>query len=109
MDQRFLAKRSQVVMRKVIGYDDELQVCEQVDFEIASKWLDISLLSNNMPAKTKESAAVAAPSNPIIKPNWPPFKPLLPTSDLSLEVVAPNQIVTISNFWTSTLCKTYVS
>lgn len=62
-----------------------------------------------MPAKAKKSAAVAAPAAPILKPNWPPFKPLLPTSDLSLEVVAPNQIVTISNFWTSTLCKTYVS
>jgi hypothetical protein len=42
-------------------------------------------------------------------PNWPAFSPLVPELDLALEEVMPGQIVTISNFWTATLCKTYVS
>ncbi|KAL3420224.1 hypothetical protein PVAG01_08723 [Phlyctema vagabunda] len=45
----------------------------------------------------------------VKSPDWPAFKPLLPTSDLSLETVAESQIVVIRNFWTSTLCKDYVS
>lgn len=42
-------------------------------------------------------------------PNWPPFTPLIPESDLSLQEVLPEQIVTIPNFFTATLCKSYVS
>jgi hypothetical protein len=42
-------------------------------------------------------------------PNWPAFTPLLPDVDLALHEVLPGQIVTIPNFWTATLCKTYVS
>jgi hypothetical protein len=42
-------------------------------------------------------------------PNWPPLKPLLPTSSLSLTTLVPSQIMLIRNFWTSTLCKNYVS
>ncbi|KAF8853941.1 hypothetical protein BDZ45DRAFT_657258 [Acephala macrosclerotiorum] len=48
-------------------------------------------------------------STPNPPPNWPPLKPLLPVSDLSLQTLIPNQIVTIPNFWTGTLCKTYVN
>lgn len=62
-----------------------------------------------MPPKTKRvppkaPAPVAAPP-----PNWPPFTPLIPESDLSLHEVLSDQIVTVPNLWTSTLCKTYVS
>lgn len=42
-------------------------------------------------------------------PDWPAFKPLLPASDLSLESVSESQILVIRNFWTSTLCKNYVT
>jgi hypothetical protein len=42
-------------------------------------------------------------------PDWPVFKPLLPTSDLSLTSLVESQIVVIRNFWTSSLCKNYVS
>lgn len=42
-------------------------------------------------------------------PNWPVFTPVLPESDLALHETLPGQIVTISNLWTSTLCKTYLS
>jgi hypothetical protein len=42
-------------------------------------------------------------------PSWPAFHPLILASDLALHEILPGQIVTISNFWTSTLCKNYVS
>lgn len=42
-------------------------------------------------------------------PNWPVFQPLLSPLDLTLVEIVPDQIVTIRNFWTSTLCKNYVS
>ncbi|KAL1961242.1 hypothetical protein VTO42DRAFT_3188 [Malbranchea cinnamomea] len=42
-------------------------------------------------------------------PNWPPLKPLIPTSSLSLTTVLPSQIYTIPHFFTSTLCRTYVA
>jgi hypothetical protein len=43
------------------------------------------------------------------KPNWPPLRPLIPASDLSLEPLLDDQIYLIRNFFTSSLCKTYVS
>ena len=50
------------------------------------------------------------PSNNSTEPiNWPIFQPLMPESDLALQEVLPGQIITIPNFWTSTLCKNYVS
>ena len=42
-------------------------------------------------------------------PNWPALSPLIPATDLGLEELLPNQIVTIPNLWTASLCKTYVS
>ncbi|KAL8847288.1 MAG: hypothetical protein Q9221_007664 [Calogaya cf. arnoldii] len=42
-------------------------------------------------------------------PKWPPLKPLIPTSDLVLETILENQIIVIRNFFTSSLCKIYVS
>ncbi|CAE7180002.1 hypothetical protein CFE70_006209 [Pyrenophora teres f. teres 0-1] len=42
-------------------------------------------------------------------PNWPALNPLMPESDIALEELVPNQIVTIPNLWTPSLCKTYVS
>jgi len=43
------------------------------------------------------------------KPNWPPLRPLIPSSDLSLEPLLDDQIYLIRRFFTSSLCKTYVS
>ncbi|ESZ91738.1 hypothetical protein SBOR_7889 [Sclerotinia borealis F-4128] len=59
-----------------------------------------------MPPKKPKQSATTPESRP---PNWPPFKPLKPSTNLSLETIVPDQIITISNFWTSTLCKDYVS
>jgi hypothetical protein len=42
-------------------------------------------------------------------PSWLAFHPLISASDLALHEILPEQIVTISNFWTSTLSKNYVS
>jgi hypothetical protein len=60
------------------------------------------------PNKSKKSKSEGI-ATPNITPNWPPFSPLIPASDLALENRVPGQIVTIPNFWTSTLCKNYVS
>jgi len=54
------------------------------------------------PAPRKEEAKAKAP-------DWPPFKPLLPPSDLSLTTLIPSQIMLIRNFFTSKLCNNYVS
>src|ERR1700738_4262878 len=54
-------------------------------------------------SKTKTSTDTEPP------PNWPPFKPSRPTSDLTLHTLVDSQIILIHNFFTSTLCKTYVS
>jgi len=42
-------------------------------------------------------------------PAWPLLEPLVPREDLDLQHVHADQILTISNFWTSTLCKKYVA
>src|SRR6187402_1493492 len=63
-----------------------------------------------MPSKKNSKAAAVKPKEaPPPPPNWPPLKPLLPPQDLSLSVLLPSQILTISQFFTSTLCKTYVN
>ena len=46
---------------------------------------------------------------PISPPEWPPLQPLMPPGDLTLETLLENQILVIRNFFTSTLCKKYVS
>ncbi|KAL4764297.1 uncharacterized protein BDW70DRAFT_129748 [Aspergillus foveolatus] len=42
-------------------------------------------------------------------PNWPPLRPLIPSSDLYLAPLLPDQIYLIRNFLPASLCKTYVS
>ncbi|PGH21545.1 hypothetical protein AJ80_03105 [Polytolypa hystricis UAMH7299] len=42
-------------------------------------------------------------------PNWPPLRPLVPSTDLLLEPILQDQIYIIRNLLTSTLCKAYVS
>lgn len=69
-----------------------------------------------MPSKTKtKSNKVTA--NPISESskttvqtvNWPVLAPLAPSLDLSFEETLKDQILVIRNFFTSTLCKNYVS
>ncbi|KAL2223270.1 hypothetical protein M432DRAFT_44525 [Thermoascus aurantiacus ATCC 26904] len=75
-----------------------------------------------MPPKSKRKEPAAKPtkssgSQPPKKdaeqkpqpPNWPPLRPLVPASDLTLESLLEDQIYIIRNFFTSTLCKNYVS
>ena len=42
-------------------------------------------------------------------PDWPLLQPLVPTSDLTLDILLEDQLVLIRNLFTSTLCKKYVS
>jgi len=59
---------------------------------------------------TKSKPATApAREQPQPPPDFPPLKPLLPASDLSLSTVVDSQIIVVRNFWTGTLCKNYVS
>ncbi|KAF4212049.1 hypothetical protein CNMCM6805_007794 [Aspergillus fumigatiaffinis] len=63
-----------------------------------------------MPPKSKKETPKPKsqpPDQP--KPNWPPFRPLIPPSDLSLESLLHEQIYLIRNFLPSSLCKTYAS
>lgn len=61
------------------------------------------------PSKKQSSITKGKPKAEAPPPDWPAFKPLLPTSDLFLSTLVPSQIVVIRNFWTSTLCKNYVA
>jgi hypothetical protein len=61
-------------------------------------------------AQQGASARSAASSEPARQPpNWPAFTPLVPVEDLALQEVLPKQIIAIPNFFTASLCKTYVS
>ena len=60
--------------------------------------------SKAVPPKKPKLATEAAPA-----PSWPALQPLVPSSDLSLETLLQDQIVVIRNYWTSSLCKNYVS
>lgn len=72
-----------------------------------------------MPVKGKKAKTFSNPSEapanaqkealPTTTPNWPAFRPLVPELDLTFDDICPDQIVTIQNFWTATLCKNYVS
>lgn len=64
-----------------------------------------------MPPKSKWKAAPSTrkQQGAIPPPDWPPLKPLIPPSDLLLEELLKDQIVLIRNFFTSSLCKNYVS
>jgi len=65
------------------------------------------------PTSKRKSASATKPSAETIQPNpsvnWPPLTPLLPSTDLSVTTVVPNQILTISSLWPSKLCTTYTS
>jgi hypothetical protein len=58
--------------------------------------------------KKKDATAPSQPTAPQAL-NWPLFHPLLAPDDLSLTELVPSQILAIPNFWTSTLCRSYIS
>ena len=58
---------------------------------------------------TAKTTTFTTADKPNKLPDWPAFGPLLPASDLALNPLLPDQILTISHFWTSSLCKTYVN
>jgi len=67
-----------------------------------------------MPAKSKSKASKhqnppQTKQEPSATPNWPPLQPLVPSTDLSLATLLPDQIVVVRNFFPASLCKTYVS
>ncbi|KAK0859449.1 hypothetical protein LTS02_009165 [Friedmanniomyces endolithicus] len=59
---------------------------------------------------TNEISSTAADVAPQpILPKWPPMQPLVAPTDLTLTALLPDQILTISRFWTTALCKSYVA
>lgn len=58
---------------------------------------------------SKQPPGSKAPVQQAPPPNWPALTPILPSDSLSLETLLADQILTISNLWTSTLCAKYVS
>lgn len=62
------------------------------------------------PAKAKASQQPAKEvANQSPTPNWPLLTPLPPPEDLSFDTLLSDQILTVSSFWTSTLCRNYVN
>ncbi|KAJ5135296.1 Prolyl 4-hydroxylase alpha subunit [Penicillium bovifimosum] len=63
-----------------------------------------------MPSKSKKPITKTPQQVPKPQtPNWPPLRPLLPTTDLTLTPLLTSQIYLIRNFLPSALCKTYAS
>ena len=60
-------------------------------------------------AKAKQIPVKKQPLTPTPPPQWPPLRPLIPTEDLNLDITLEDQIVSIRNLFTPTLCKNYVS
>lgn len=71
--------------------------------------------SKPKPPKPKPSQSKDTPpdskskSKSYSQPNWPALRPLIPSTDLTLDPLLPDQIYLIRNLLTSTLCKTYTS
>ena len=66
-----------------------------------------------MPQRSRRKATTISRPKPSEEqekaPNWPALHPLFPRTDLALEALLEDQIILIRNFFTSTLCKKYVS
>ncbi|OQN95668.1 hypothetical protein B0A48_18192 [Cryoendolithus antarcticus] len=64
-------------------------------------------------SKSKSSTATAkingAQAAEAVPPQWPSLTPVLTAEDLTLETLLPDQIVTVSNLMTPTLCAKYVN
>ncbi|KAL4928434.1 uncharacterized protein BDV17DRAFT_96589 [Aspergillus undulatus] len=60
-------------------------------------------ISRQPPTQQQPSQSQSKP------PNWPPLRPIIPSSDLHLDPLLPDQIYLIRNFLPTSLCKTYIS
>lgn len=61
------------------------------------------------PKKPDPKSQRVSSKPPVPTPNWPPLRPLLPTADLSLVPLVPDQIYIVRNFLPTSLCKNYAS
>jgi hypothetical protein len=67
-------------------------------------------LLHTMPPKHRpKKASSQVPAAPKQSINWPALRPLVPESELALDAALPGQIITIRNFWSTKLCKDYVT
>ena len=55
------------------------------------------------------AADLAGVANGSLVPNWPLLQPLIPTADPSMQILLQDQIILIRQFFTPSLCRTYVS
>lgn len=62
-----------------------------------------------MPPKKQVVSKKPAVAPPQPSLSWPQLAPLVPSSDLEIAEVLSDQILTISRFFTSSLCKTFVN
>jgi 2OG-Fe(II) oxygenase superfamily len=60
-------------------------------------------------SQTSTSSSLKPTDDPKQIPNWPPLTPLIPTLDLTLTTLLPDQILLIPHFFTAALCKTYTT
>ncbi|KAK1822057.1 hypothetical protein LTR12_003581 [Friedmanniomyces endolithicus] len=58
---------------------------------------------------TPDSTIAAHVAQQPVLPKWPPMQPLVAPSDLTLTALLPDQVLTISRFWTTALCKSYAA
>ncbi|KAK3336182.1 hypothetical protein B0T19DRAFT_31361 [Cercophora scortea] len=58
-----------------------------------------------VPPPPRQAAASATPTTV----SWPPFKPQLPVTDLTLETITPEKIAVFRSFFPKSLCRDYVS
>ena len=67
-----------------------------------------------MPANNQKQSKVAAlkqkdDTAPVLRPQWPALRPLVPTCDLFLDTVLEDQIILIRKLFTVSLCNSFVS
>jgi hypothetical protein len=58
---------------------------------------------------TAQSTTSTAKPLTTTPPSWPPFKPSLPVTDLSLETLLEDKVVVLRSFFPRSLCRDYVS
>ena len=100
------------------SFTSKLSICEGTTLAQALPRISASVLhltNHKMPPKSKsakQTKQIPKPTTAVQQqppPNWPPLTPVLPADSLTLESLLPNQILTVSNLWTSTLCAKYVA
>jgi hypothetical protein len=65
--------------------------------------------SGNAAVESSSAVTQVSTKTSAARPNWPPIQHLLPETHLVLRELVPGQILTISSFWPSKLCKEYVN